>query len=160
MSTEVERFDHHITLEYTRLLEIPRPYILPMSLRLEGDALLIDEKMVLAFKKDPRYPNQLFITRHKSVNITLIKEDGSFRTFGFINPDEIEEPFVTLGLGLTRSRPCILIGDAYKVIFQEGARTEVRFSFESTGSIEALPVSGFINHPKLLDDLSRKNQPQ
>ncbi len=161
MSTEVERIDSSPFLDFQRILEIPRPYTQTVSLWLRGDALLIDEKIVLAFKyTGEEFGNQLYITRHKSVTITLIKEDGSFRTFGFINPDDVQEPFVALRLGFRPSRPCILISDAYKLIFQEDTETELKFNLESRHPIEALPVSGSVNHSQLLKDLSRKNQPQ
>lgn len=160
MSTAIERIDSNPLLDFQRTLEIPRLLPQPLSLSLDGDALLIDEKMVLAFRKDRQGENQLFITRHKSVTITLIKEDGSFRTFGFINPDDIQEPFVTLRLGFRPSRPCILISDEYRAIFQEDTKTELKFSLESRHQIEVLPVSGSVNHSRLLEDLSRKSQPQ
>ena len=162
MSSVVERIDSSPLLDYQRILEMPRPFTQAVSLSLNGDALLVDEEMVLAFIKDPQdlNLNQLFITRHKSVIITLIKEDGSFRSFGFINPDVIQEPFVTLRLGFRPSRPYILISDAYKAVFQEDSETELKFNLESRHPIEVLPVSGSVNHSKLLEDISRKNQPR
>lgn len=161
MSTAVERIDRNSLLDVQGILEIPRPHTLPVSLWLRGDALLIDETIVLAFKyTGEEFGNQLFITRHKSVIVTLIKEDGSFKTYGYINPDDIRESFVALPLGFRPSRPCILISDAYKAIFQEDTETELKFSLESRHRIEAIPVSGSVNHSQLLEDLSRNNQPQ
>lgn len=139
--------------EVPKLLEIPRPYSIQSEIRFNGDALIIDRQVILSYKRDEHGDKQLYINRHKTVPITVIKSDGISIVFGFINPDNILEPFVTKSVGFRLDRPRILIGVRYLLAFESENLGILKFNLASTRQTKTLPASAHMNHRRLLEQI-------
>ncbi len=140
--------------ELQALLELKRPYREEVTLELSGQLLYIDP-VVLSLSRDSGWSSiQLGVTHDVRDPVTLVKGDGSIRTYGFSPSREPNPLFATLPLGLRPSRPFLFMdGGHLKATFEKGDSNSLTFALESTERIEMVGVSRDIDPRKYLSDL-------
>lgn len=136
--------------------DVQRPHI-EQGVRLElgGDALFVGAMFVLSLTSNDTDGRQLCVTRDVRVPVSVVKRDGSIRSYGFFPSMEENPVFDQVPLGFRPSRPFIFInGGEYKLTFEKDDSTSLTFTLESQEEIIKRRIFGHIDHRKFLRDLA------
>jgi len=151
----------HLSLE--ELQGIRRPYSQEgITLGLNGRRLAIDI-FVLSFReleidRELGMERQIGIARDVRMPITLVKRDGTVRTFGF-TPLHCKGIFISEKyIGFRPSRPVIFVGTEYKMKFEGDNESSLSFGLESTRPIEPEVVPENVSNEEVLSRIARARQ--
>jgi hypothetical protein len=149
------------------LKDIPRPYSLPVELADHGNALLIDNKIILSFKNllDERawkfaqirdITKTLLVARERTLPIVIQKDGTEFMTT-YEHQEDLKGRFGTVFI-YERSRPRVFfIGENYEITFQPTKESSLRFIVDSVSPIRTKRIANSYNYDSYLEELAAKS---
>ena len=131
-------------LELPQLQEIKRGHSEGIKLKLGEEPILIDGFFILSLRYTEESRIETGITRKSTIPATLLKKDGSIRTYGYVPRYEPEPVFDTVFLGIRPSRPVIFVSNGdYRILYVTDDLTSVSVVLESKKRLikRSIPVS-------------------
>lgn len=161
MEKETVNFNNELILPV--LPEIQRPYEKKFELWDHGGAVVIDKKVILAYKysvlSDDNYlTNRILISRERTIPIKKEKT-GREVIYPYPNQEELKGKYGLLIMSVSAFSPVVYVGEQYKVIYNGFHRNEKNLriadiKLQSTQPITAFGIDGRCNFNEYLRALN------
>ncbi len=142
-----------------RLTEIPRPYPGEATLVPQGEAVLINADVIIAYKipRQIKYPRgrTLFIAREETKPVRILGQ-GSDRMYPHENPENRKGRFGVIFVPLVSNAQTVLVGEGLAVNYEIGLNDMMDLHLQSDEPIYNISyIDGRRNFSEYLRNLAR-----